>query len=86
MDISEISFHCIDEASDNEAEDLNSDFYRRTNRVNDNGKKVRGRDILWTQKIKFLNAKEMEESQIKQDLKENFTLKRKHSLEYGDTE
>ena len=29
MDISEISFHCIDKASDNEAEDINSDFYRR---------------------------------------------------------
>ena len=86
MDISEISFHCIDEASDNEAEDLNSDFYRRTTRVNDNGKKVRGRDLMWTLKTKFLNAKEFEESPIKQDLKDNFTLKRKHSLEYGDTD
>ena len=30
MDISDISFHCIDEASDNEAdEELNADYYRR---------------------------------------------------------
>ena len=36
MDISDISFHCIDEASDNEAdEELNADYYRRTARVND---------------------------------------------------
>ena len=57
MDISEISFHCIDEVSDNEAEDLNSDFYRRTNRVNDNRKKVRGHDILWTKKNKIFECK-----------------------------
>ena len=87
MDISDISFHCIDEASDNEAdEELNADYYRRTARVNDCGKKVRGRDLIWNQKIKYLNAKEFEESQVWQEIKDDFTIKRKHSLEYGDTE
>ena len=87
MDISNISFHCIDEASDNEAdEELNADYYRRTARVNDCGKKVRGRDLIWNQKIKYLNAKEFEESQVWQEIKDDFTIKRKHSLEYGDTE
>ena len=39
MDISNISFHCINEASDNEADaELNADYYRRTVRVNDSGK------------------------------------------------
>ena len=36
MDISNISFHCINEASDNEADaELNADYYRRTVQVKD---------------------------------------------------
>ena len=55
MDISNISFHCINEASDNEADaELNADYYRHTVRVNDSGNKIRGRDLIWNQKIKFL--------------------------------
>ena len=48
MDISNISFHCIDEASDNEAdEELNADYYCRTARVNDCEKKVCGRYLIY---------------------------------------
>ena len=47
MGISNISFHCIDEASDNEADkELNADYYCRSTRVNDCGKKVRGQDLI----------------------------------------
>ena len=47
MDISNISFHCINEASDNEADaELNADYYCHTVRVNDGGKKVCGQDLI----------------------------------------
>ena len=54
MDISNISFHCINEASDNEADaELNADYYRCTVQVNE-----------FCTFAKFLNAEVFEVSEV----------------------
>ena len=47
------------------------------------GKKVRGKDLHWTKKINFNNAKQYKDSNIVEDLEENYTLKRSNEYEYG---
>ena len=42
--------------------------------------------MICNQKIKYSNAYEFYESQVWQEIKDDFTIKRKHSLEYGDAE
>ena len=71
----------IDDADNNE--DLNEDYEPRSIRVNSNGKKVRGKDLNWTKKINFNNAKQYKDSNIVEDLEENYTLKRSNEYEYG---
>ena len=71
----------IDDVDNNE--DLNEDYEPRSIRVNSNGKKVRGKDLHWTKKINFNNAKQYKDSNIVEDLEDNYTLKRSNEYEYG---
>ena len=51
---------------------LNEDYEVRTVRVNNDGKKVRGKDLTWVKKIIFNNPKAFEESNIVEELKEHY--------------
>ena len=87
MDNSDISFQCIDadEASeDNVNEEIDLD--PATVRVNENGKHVRGRDIDWKEKVTYDSAREFHDSPLFAEIKDQYTLKRKHDLEYGESQ
>ena len=86
QNISDLSFQEFgnNEASDEEL-DLNEDYSRKTVRVNIHGKKIRGADLEWRLKYKFLSASEYFESQLYVEIKEMFTRKRKNDdLCHGD--
>ena len=87
MDNSDISFQCIDadEAIEDNA-DEESDQVTVTVRLNANGKNVRGRDLDWKDKVIYASAQEYHESPLFTEIKNQYTLKRKHDLEYGDGE
>ena len=79
QNISDLSFQEFgnNEASDEEL-DLNEDYSRKTVRVNIHGKKIRGADLEWRLKYKFLSPSEYFESQPYIEIKEMFTRKRKN--------
>ena len=54
--------------------------------VNGTGQKVRGKDLEWIPKSSFSSNKKYKESELYQNLRENFTLKRKGDSEAGFTE
>ena len=54
--------------------------------INSNGKRVRGTDISWIELSRFSSVAEYEESSIKKDLVDNFTLRRAREPDYADTE
>ena len=88
MDASDISFQCVDEEEetfDDSNANLNADYQPRSVRVNEQKKKHRGKDLDWVPKTTFLNAGEYHNSDLFADLKKNFTLRRKHELEYGES-
>ena len=47
-----------------ESEEFTDDYERRSVRVNRDGKKIRGKDMFWTKKIRFNNPREYEASNI----------------------
>ena len=69
-----------DEAVDAE-ENQNEDYEVRTVRVNEQGQKIRGRDLSWQKKISFNNMDQYNESSLYEDLKDNFTRKRMADFE-----
>ena len=86
QNISDFSFQ---EFGNNEASadefDLNEDYSRKTVRVNIHGKKIRGADLEWRLKYKFLSPSEYFESQLYNEIKEMYTRKRKNDdLCHGD--
>ena len=87
MDNSDISFQCIDadEAIEDNA-DEESDQVTVTVRLNANGKNVRGRDLDWKDKVIYASAQEYHESPLFTEIKDQYTLKRKHDLEYGESQ
>ena len=87
MDNSDISFQCLDadEAIEENANE-ESDQVTVTVRINSNGKNVRGRDIDWKEKVTYASAKEYHDSPLFTDIKDQYTLKRKHDLEYGESQ
>ena len=66
-----------------ESEEFTDDYERRSVRVNRDGKKIRGKDMFWTKKIRFNNPREYEASNIIQELNEGYTRKRISEFEYG---
>ena len=87
MDNSDISFQCIDadEAIEDNA-DEESDQVTVTVRLKANGKSVRGRDLDWKDKVIYASAQEYHESPLFTEIKNQYTLKRKHDLEYGESQ
>ena len=87
MDNSDISFQFIndDEAIEDNA-DEESDQVTVTVRVNAYGKNVRGRDLDWKDKVIYASAQEYHESPLFTEIKDQYTLKRKHDLEYGESQ
>ena len=78
QNISDLSFHEFGNSEAFEEEtDLNEDYSRKTVRVNIHGQKVRGADLEWRLKYKFLSPKEYFESQLFIELKECFQGKEK---------
>ena len=66
-----------------ESEEFTDDYERRSVRVNRDGKKIRGKNMFWTKKIRFNNPREYEASNIIQELNEGYTRKRISEFEYG---
>ncbi len=80
MDNSDISFQCLD--ADEAIEDnANEESVTVTVRLNANGKNVRGRDIDWKEKLTYASAQEYHDSPLFTEIKDQYTLKRKHDLE-----
>ena len=52
-------------------------------RINKDGKKIRGRDLSWVKKVKYDNPKKFHDSNLIDDLKENYTAKRKRNYAYA---
>ena len=84
MDNSDISFQCLD--GDDAIEDANEESVTVTVRLNANGKNVRGRDIDWKEKVTYASAQEYHDSPLFTEIKDQYTLKRKHDLEYGESQ
>ena len=84
IDMDDIQFQYYgdisDEAVDAE-ENQNEDYEVRTVRVNEQGQKIRGRDLSWQKKISFNNMDQYNESSLYEDLKDNFTRKRMADFE-----
>ena len=55
-------------------------------RVNSAGKKVRGCDVNWMEFRRFANVEEYNQSEVKKDIADNFTLRRRREPDYADTE
>ena len=64
-------------------DDLNDDYEVRTVRVNKDGKKIRGKELSWVKKINFNNPTAFEQSNVIEELKDNYTVKRKREYEYA---
>ena len=76
-------FGYIGESADQEElnvdqeDDLNEDFEPRSTRVNAEGKRIRGTDLVWTKKVNFNTPEAFLESNILDEIKETYTSKRK---------
>ena len=79
----DIEFSYIGEEDTLDDDNLNEDFEVRTVRVNKDGKKVRGKDLNWTKKCNYNNPKTFEDSNILDELKENYLIKRRREYEYA---
>ena len=85
MDDYEFSY--IGESADQEElnvdqeDDLNEDFEPRSTRVNAEGKRIRGTDLVWTKKVNFNTPEAFLESNILDEIKETYTSKRKREHE-----
>ena len=66
-----------------ESEEFTDDYERRSVRVHRDGKKIRGKNMFWTKKIRFNNPREYEASNIIQELNEGYTRKQISEFEYG---
>ena len=80
-------FNYIGESADQEEinvdqeDDLNEDFEPRSTRVNAEGKRIRGTDLVWTKKVNFNTPEAFLESNILDEIKETYTSKRKREHE-----
>ena len=81
MDDIEIKYFGEEDGMEGSGE-TTDDFERRRVRVNEDGKKIRGKDMFWTKKIRFNNPREYEASNIIQELNEGYTRKQISEFEY----
>ena len=58
-------------------DDIDISYIGEEEAIDDTYKKVRGKDLYWTKKINFNNGKQYKDSNVVEDLEENYTLKRK---------
>ena len=84
MDDIELQYYGEDEGLDNNEESIEEDLETREIRVNNDGKRVRGKDKKWVQKFSFSSAELYLDSDFLKELKEKYTLKRNNDLEYGE--
>ena len=85
MDNSDISFQCID-ADEASEDNVDEDFDLVNVRVTANEKHVPGRDIDWKEKVTYDSAREYHGCPLFAEIKDEYTLKRKHDLEYGESQ
>ena len=64
----------------------NNDVSQNHGKINENGRKVRGRDIVWVDYESFENADEYHGSPLVKKLEDEFTLRRKNEWDYADVE
>ena len=83
MEDIEFSYIGEEEQLDDNDLNLNEDYEVRTVRVNKDGKKIQGKDLSWARKMNFNNPKSFEESNIMEELKENYTSKRRRDYEHA---
>ena len=88
MDVSDLDIQYIDEDEASEdlsvvERELNEDYQPKSVRINEAGKKVRGKDLNWQPKSIFMNPDQFKDSQLFKELNENYTRRRQHNLEYG---
>ena len=57
-----------------------------TNKVNENGKRVHGKDLNWILIETFPNVEEYKKSDIFKELKSKLTLQRSRDPDYADIE
>ena len=55
-------------------------------RINEEGIKVRGKDVEWVQIVKFHDEEEYKNSEMKKTLDKNFSRRKNRAFEYGDVE
>ena len=65
-----------------ESEEFTDDYERRSVKVNRDGRKIWGKDMFWTKKIRFNNPQEHEASNIIQELDKGCSEKRILEFEY----
>ena len=82
MDDIEIKYFGEEDGMEGSGE-TTDDFERRRVRVNEDGKKIRGKDMFWTKKIRFNHPREYEASNIIKELNEEYTRKRISEFAYG---
>ena len=84
MEDIDIEFSYIGEEETLDDDDnLNEDYEVRTVRENNEGKKVRGKDLTWVKKVNFNNPKAFEESNVVEELREHYAVKRKRDYDYA---
>ena len=64
-------------------DDQNEDYEVRTVCVNNEQKKVCGNDVTWVKKINFNNPKAFEDSNVIEELREHYAVKRKRDYDYA---
>ena len=62
-------------------EDLNEDYEPRSTRVNAEGKRIRGTDLVWRKMMNFNTPEAFLESNLLEEIKEIYTIKRKREHE-----
>ena len=62
-------------------EDLNEDYEPRSTRVNAEGKRIRGTDLVWKKMMNFNTPEAFLESNLLEEIKETYTIKRKREHE-----
>ena len=69
-----------------EHEEEHDDFHDDDEENIQNGRRYRGKDLDWRLQTSFENVEEYKNSNIFQDLKENFTLRKRRELHHGNVE
>ena len=80
MDDFEFNYIGEDDSTE-QVEDLNEDYEPRSTRVNAEGKRIRGTDLVWKKMMNFNSPEAFLESNLLEEIKETYTIKRKREHE-----